>query len=224
MQAAMLAAYVRHAKNPDRLGADTAHLKGWAQLYEARASLAEQNPAFAQTLLPATATGATTPPNSLPLAPAGVRWAVDQDGANTITLTVDVAGVVAMIVQPPSGLTPFSPPLTLAPTRATTTFAAPTDGLYFVTLTVGGHPIAKLYVPVTRAAFRQFREDSRYLGFAFRPSVPRPDATYLGRLARLIGAEALARTGQSVAALAAIASATALGSPDDLLYPYPQPC
>lgn len=199
LQAEALAAYVRHAKRPAVYGAARKHLRLWAASYEARAAFAEQNPAFAQTLLPAAA--GLSAPNRLPLIPAGVRWAVDESAPNTVTLTVDVTGIVTFTVTAP-GRVPFAPPLTYAPTRATATFAAPVDGLYAVTLSAGKTILASLLVPVTRTEFGLFREQSRALAFAFKQHRPTPSSTYLAVLARLIGAEAAAQTGQKALALA----------------------
>lgn len=210
LQGQAVAAYVRHATHPERVGTGTAHLKLWARAYEGRAALAEQNPAFAQTLLPTSAGTVMPGAVGLPLVPAAVRWAVDEASPGTVTLTMDIAGAVTVLVQPPNKTAAFNPVMVLGLTRATTIFAAAVDGLYLLTLSVGGSPLATLYVPVTRTETRLFREDSRALRFAFNPQPPRPTPTYLARLARLAGAEALAVTRQPTAAAALLASARAL--------------
>lgn len=209
VQAAAVAAYVRHARHPERVGADAAHRRHWATAYEARAALAEQNPAFAALLVAPTGSAPTPGASGLPLLPAGVRWVVDQDGPGTVTLSVDVAGAVTLLVTPPN-LPAFAVVPVATATRATATFAAPVDGLYRVALAVGGAALAVLYGLVTRTEIRLFREDSRAQRLAFAP-LPRPlSPAYLARLARLAGAEALARTGQPLAAAAALASIRAL--------------
>ena len=214
------AAYLRHAAHPNR-GNDRAHLKLWAAAYEARAALAEQNPAFAQTLLPAGTAPAA--PDGLPLVPAGIAWAVDQPGApGTVTLTIDVAGGPGLSVLAPGATAPFRPAVLAGPTRSTCTFPAPLDGLYAVTLDLAGTKLATLYVPVTRAEFRLFRADSRAGHFAFRLAPARPCAAYVARLARLVAAEAAARCGDAPLALALLASARAVPAAPapTALYPY----
>lgn len=210
LQAEALAAYVRHAKRPAVYGAAQKHLRLWAASYEARAAFAEQNPAFAQTLLPAAA--GLSAPNRLPLIPAGVRWAVDESAPNTVTLTVDVTGPVTLQVQPPVGAS-FAVVPVLQATRATATFAAPVDGLYAVTMSAGTVALTRLLVPVTRTEFGLFREQSRALAFAFKQHRPTPSSTYLAVLARLIGAEAAAQTGQEKLALSLLLALRAVRPP-----------
>ncbi|GAC1589675.1 MAG: hypothetical protein NVS3B25_07450 [Hymenobacter sp.] len=226
LQAAAVAAYVRHAGHPNRVGASSAHRKLWGAAYEARAALAESNPATAQGLLPAS--GSSPLPHALPLVPAAVRWAVDESARNTVSLSVDVAGPVGVSVTAPGASTPLTPApvVTLTPTRASTVFPAVADGLYRVTLTLGSTALAALLIPVSRAEFRLFREDSRALGFAFRSVVPAPSPTYRARLALLAGAEAAARTGQAALAASLLAAVRALppAPTPPALYPFPRPC
>ena len=207
LQAQYVGDYVRHATRPAALGSVAAHAKHRAAAYEALAALAEQNPAFAQTLLPATGTSAQ--PNTLPIVPAGVNVAVDQSGAGTVDVRVDVAGTLILSVRTPAGLT-LTPVLTAAATGSSATFAAPTDGLYALTITVAGQLLTTLYVPVARAAYRLLREDSRAAGYGDHPALPSPSATYAERLAILIAAEAAARTGQAALATRLLAAALTL--------------
>ena len=216
------AAYLRHATHPNHSGADVAFERAWAAWYESKAALAERNPAYADTLLPATGAGVNAG-EGLPLLPAAVRWAVDESGPNTVRLTMDVAGGVSVSVLPPTGAA-FLPPVTLAPTRATTVFAAPADGLYLVTLTAAGTTLARVYVPVTRRGFGLLREDSRHLRQQFRLAPnPRPTDTMRLRLALLRGAECAAQSGQPTLALSLLARVRGLGSHTPALYPEPRP-
>lgn len=219
----MTAAVLRHATHPNRSGADVAILRLWALHYEARCAVAESNSAYAQTLLPTT--GATeTPGAGLPLVPAGVLWQVDAPGApGTITLTVDIAGAIMLLVLPPNAIAAIPVPVTLAPTRATAVFQAPVDGLYKVSVQVGGRTIVQLYVPVSRAEFGLLREDSRHLAYQFRAKPqPRPGDDYLERLALLAAAEAAAQTAHPELALAWLAAARSIAAPETptAIYPY----
>ena len=217
-----MTAYVRHAKRPGVFGAAQAHYTLWCSANEVRDALNEQNPAFAQTLLPATAGSAGPLPNAWPLVPAGVRWAVDETAPGTLTVTVDVAGPVAVRVVPPKPAAPFDAAVTLTATRATLTFPAVADGLYALTLSVAGSLLATVYVPVSRAGFRRFREHSRALRFGFRlPQPARPSAPYTATLARLIAHEAAAYTAQPVLAAKLLAAALAVPAPvtPTALYP-----
>ena len=220
-----MAAFVRHAKRPGVYGPAQSHYTLWTQAYEVRAAFNEQNPAFAHTLLPAT--GQNDPlPNAWPLVPAGVRWAVDEAAPGTLTVTVDVAGPVSIQVVPPAPVAPFAATVTLAPTRAAATFPAVADGLYTLKLSVAGSVLATVYVPVSRAGFRRFREHSRALGFGFRlPQATRPSEDYTATLARLIAHEAAAYTGQPALAARLLAAALAVPAPatPTALYP-PSSC
>lgn len=208
LRAQYVADYVRHARRAYVSGSVAAHFKHWAAAYEARAALAEQNPAFAQTLLP---TGDTPPPpNALPIVPAGVLWEVDKTAPGTLTVSVDVTGPVTLSVTAPTSSVPFLVFVTLTAGRASATFPAPADGLYALVLTAGPARLATLYVPVARAAYRLLREDSRGLAYGFRAALPTPSPALAERLACLIGAEAAARTGQPVLARALLAAARAV--------------
>lgn len=187
-------AYLRHAARPFVHGPAGEHLRLWASLYEARACLSEQNPAFASTLLPRGGF-IPLPAPGLPLLPTGVRWAVDEDSPGTVRLAVELAGGVSFSVLPPASER-FVPPVTELSTRTSTSFSAPLDGLYRVRVLVGAFVIARLYIPVMRVEFRRFRENSRAVAFGFRPVRPRPSGAYLQRLACLIAADAAAQTGQ----------------------------
>lgn len=204
-----VADYVRHARNPSHSGADVAHLKHWAQWYEASAMLAEQNPAVAVTLLPLL--GGPALPNALPLVPTGIHWQVDAPGSpGTVAVTLDVQGAVSVSVFQPTTPAVLHPTVSTTGTRVTFAFPAAIDGLYRVALRVGLTVLAYFLVPVTRTEFRLLREDSRYLRFQFRQAAPRPGAVYVGRLARLGTAEAAAVTNQPLLANALLASARAL--------------
>ena len=220
-----MAAYVRHAKRPGVYGPAQSHYALWASANEVRAAFNEQNPAFAQTLLPAT--GQNDPLlNGWPLVPAGVRWAVDEAAPGTLTVTVDVAGGASIRVVPPAPVAPFMAVVTLAATRATTTFPAVADGLYALTLSAGGSNLATVYVPVCRAGFQRFREHSRALRFAFRlPKSAAPTPEYTAVLARLIAHEAAAYTGQTTLAADLLKAALAVPAPRTPTALYPRrPC
>jgi hypothetical protein len=126
---------------------------------------------------------------------------------------VDVAGPVVLSVLAPGTSTPFTPQVTQLATRATTVFEARADGIYRILLTVGSTHLATLYVVVPRAEFRRFREHSRLLYFGATDTLPRPTGTYCGFLARLVAAEAAARTGQPDLASRLLDSARALPQP-----------
>lgn len=217
------AAVLRHVARPSAFGAADEHLRFWAAANEARYATLEGNLAFAAKLLPRTGE-VVEAGEGIPLLPAGVRWVVDEDGANTITVSVDVAaaqGVVAR-VTPPTGAA-FTVAGIADPTRATFSFPAGGDGLYAVALLSGGSPIATVYVPVTRSLHRSLREDSRALGYQFRRALPpTPSADYRLRLALLIGAESAAQTGQVALALSLLGDAGAVTpAPSPVaLYPY----
>jgi hypothetical protein len=213
-------AYLRHAARPFVHGPAGEHLRLWAGLYEAKACLNEQNPAFAASLL---RTGGFMPlvAPGLPVLPTGVRWAVDEEVPGTIKLAVDVAGGATFSVVPPGG-TAFAPTVTGLPTRASTTFPAKADGLYKVLISVGATTLATLYIPVMRAEFRRFRENSRALAFGFRAARPKPNDPYRQRLACIIAADAAAQTGQPALYAALMADALAIEqAPSPVaLYPY----
>lgn len=210
LQAQQRAAYVYQARHPGTQAG--ASLKLWAAVYEVRAALAEQNPAWAATQLPKWGQ-AVTAGVGLPLVPAGVWVALDEAGPGKITLSLAVAGPVTLTVLAPGATTPFSPLVVQQPTRATTIFDARADGIYRVTLTVGGVTLATLYVVVPRAEFRRFREYSRALYFGAGDTLPRPTELYCAFLARLVAAEAAARTGQPALAARLLDSARALPLP-----------
>ena len=158
--------------------------------------------------------------------PAGVRWAVDEAAPGTLTVTVDVAGGASLRVVPPAPLAPFLPTATLTPTRVTTTFPAVADGLYALVLMAGGSTLATVYVPVSRAGFRRFREHSRALRFGFRlPQAATPSPEYTATLARLIAREAAAYTGQTALAADLLQAALAVPAPRTPIALYPRrPC
>lgn len=188
-------AYLRHAARPSVLGPAGEHLRLWASLYEARACLSEQNPAFAATLLPMGGFVPLAAPG-LPVLPAGVRWAVDEDKPGTISLAVDVASPVTLSVLAPGATTAFTPTVVGLPTRASTTFPAKAEGLYQVVISLGATHLATIYVPVMRELFRRFRELSRALAFGFTSRRPRPTDNYQALLSCIITATAAAQTGQ----------------------------
>lgn len=220
LRAQYVADFVRHARRPSALGSVAAHFKHWAAAYEALAALAEQNPAFAQSLLPKE--DGYPVPNSLPVVPAGVLWEVDKAGPNTLTVTVDVAGGCAIQVSPPLGPA-FAATVTTTPTRTTATFPAAADGLYGLVLRVGTSRLAALWVPVARGEHRLLREDCRALGFGYRNVLPTPSPELAERLACLIGAEAAARTNQPALARTMLAAARAVPpAPTPTgIYPFP---
>lgn len=202
-------AYLRHAARPFVHGPAGEHLRLWAGLYEAKACLNEQNPAFAASLLPKAGFMPLAAPG-LPVLPTGVRWAVDdKDALGAIKLTVDVAGGASFSVIPPGGSV-FMPIVTGLPTRASTTFPAKLDGLYQVLISAGSTTLATLYVPVMRAEFRRFRENSRALAFGFHASRPNFSGPYLKRRACIIAADASAQTGRPDLYAAHMASAAAI--------------
>ena len=207
LQAQYVGDFVRHANQPAALGSVAAHEKHHAAAYEALAALAEQNPAFAQSLLPTVGTSAL--PNTLPAIPAGVLVAIDQSGAGTVDVAIDVAGPLTLTVLTPAGTT-LTPALTSTATRTTTTFAALADGLYTLALSVSGAALLTLYVPVARAAYRLLREDSRATGYGDHPALPTPSPVYAERLAVLIAAEAAARTGLGALSRLLLAAAVAI--------------
>lgn len=205
LTARCVAAYVRHARRPAVQGATDEHLRYWGSAYAARAAINDGNPVFAATLLPQPG-GELPIAGGLPLLPSGVRWVVDEAAPGRVTVTVDVvasAGVQAT-VTPPATEADTAPPVVMvqvAPTRTTLSFAAPADGLYLVALRTTGGPLATLCIPVQRRAFRQFREQVRHHGYAFRAAQPPllDRATRL-RLALLAGAESAATTNQTTLA------------------------
>jgi hypothetical protein len=207
LRAQYVADFVRHARRPNVAGTVAAHFKHWAAAYDALAALAEQNPAFAQTLLPA-AEGYPLP-NSLPVVPSGVLWEVDKTSPGTLTVTVDVAGALTLRVIPPTG-SDFIPALVVTPTRTATTFLAVADGLYGLVLAVGSTRLATVWVAVCRAEHRLLREDARALGYGYRNATPTPSDELAERLACLIGAEAAARTGQPELSRTMLAAARAV--------------
>jgi len=223
LEALVVAAYWRHARKPALHGPAGAHLMYWAAYYEALAALAENNPVFARTLLPGAGAGALAWPGvGLPLVPAGVLALVDKTRRNSISVTVDVAGPVTLSVLAPHATTPFAAVLTRTPTRASTTFDAPADGLYRLILSVGSTVLARVLVPVQRAEFRRFRENSRAQAHAFLGRKPRPHGAFKARLARIMAAEAAAQTGQPelFARLAASAAAVPTAPAPVALYPH----
>lgn len=215
------AAYLRHATHPNYAGVDVAFERLWGQWLEGKCALAESNPTYGAALL-----GSPSPVAvgvGLPLLPAAVRWAVDEAAPGTVSLTVDVAGGVGVSVTPPSGPA-FTPAVTTAPTRATTTFNAAVDGLYLVTLTAGGSVVARLYVPVTRREFSLLREDSRHQRHQFsHTTTPRLTPQMRLRLALLRGAECAAHSGLPDLAASLLARVRALGSYTPAIYPAPRP-
>lgn len=214
-------AYVRHARRPDVVGPVAEHRKLWGAHYEARAAAADENPAFAATLLPRTGALTVAGPG-LPVRPAGVRWAVDEAAPRTISLAIDVTGAITLSVQGPRSRVPFTPLVASGATRSTTVFDAAQDGLYTVRVLRAGSVMATLLIPVQRAAFARFRELSRALAFAFQTDRPRPTEEYDTLLALVIGAEAAAATGQAdlFAELSAAALAVPLSSTPTALYPH----
>ena len=219
LRAQASAAYRAYARDPGLVGPVGTHLAYWAAAYEVRAALAEQNPAFAQTLLPPAGAAYAAGPG-LPLLPAGVRWAVDEARPDSLTLTVDVAGPLTLSVTAPGTTQPVAAVVSQGTSRATATVDAPADGLYYVFLTTAAVRLVTLLVPVQRAEFRRFRENSRALAFAWGRTLPRPHGPYSARLARLIGAEAAARTGQAALFAALAASAAAVPVADSPLAIY----
>jgi hypothetical protein len=212
-------AYLRHARG--YAGADTAFLKLFTLRYELRAALAEQNPAFAATLLPVS--GASAPAGvGLPLLPAGILLRVDAERAGYVTITLDVAGPAALIVTPPVGPA-FAVALAAAPTRQTAAFKAPLDGVYALHLAAQGASLGTVYVVVSRREYALFRELSRALAFGFRPSPPRPSDDYLEMLACLVFAEASAQVGNPTRATQMLAAARAVTQAETPvgIYPYP---
>ncbi len=214
-------AYVRHVRKPRVLGNDTEHRRLSAAAYEARAAQAERNPVFAASLLPYKGI-APTPGDGLPQYPAGVRWEVAAAGTE-VKVTVDVAGPVTfhLVAPTPGALSRLN--ITTTPTRTTLLFLAPVDGLYALHMQVGTTLLGVLYVPVTRAEQRRFRENSRALAFAFRAEkLPRPGAAYHSRLALLMAMRAAALTGQPdlFARLAAAAAPIEMPPSPIALYPH----
>lgn len=212
LRAKSIAALVRHARDPRRFGASDEHERYWFACNAVRYALAEGNTVFAGSLLPATGEAARVG-EGLPVLPTGVRWAVDEAAPGTVTLTVDVAaaaGVTARVEPPETG--PFVPVVAAGPTRLTTTFTAPDDGIHIVSFFAGGTtPLFRVYVPVTRALFRSLREDSRQLAYSFRRALPpAADPVQRLRLALLIAGESAAQTRQLEVAVAAHERAEAL--------------
>lgn len=191
--------YVRYCRRPFIEG-NWASWRGLSRRsYEAAACLREQNPVVAAQLLPPNGVAVNGFPG-LPLLPSGIRFAVDDadERPNSIKLTVDAGGVVSMTVQPPNSTTTFLPIVTLTPTRASTVFDAPADGLYIVRLTVGTTTLTTVMVPVYRAEALKFRERSRLLGFQLHAANPRSNEAYDEHLALLYGLNAAGYTSQPV--------------------------
>lgn len=211
LQTQQRAAYVYQARHPGTQPG--ASLKLWAAVYEARAALAEQNPAWAAAQLPALGQPVGVAGVGIPLVPAGVRYALDEAGPGKLTLSLEVGGPVTFSVLAPGATASFAPLVAQLPTRATTVFDARADGIYRVALTTGSVHLATLYVLVPRAEFRRFREYSRLLYFGAGDALPRPAGAYCGFLARLVAAEAACRTGQPELATRLLDSARALPAP-----------
>jgi hypothetical protein len=78
LQAQQTAAFVYQARHPGTQAG--ASFKLWAGVYEARAALAEQNPAWATAQLPRPGSPSPLPGVGIPLVPAGVRYVLDEAG------------------------------------------------------------------------------------------------------------------------------------------------
>jgi len=195
-QEIMRAAHVKHAGGPSVANRFSLAYALWRIFYEARAALRDQNPGFAKKLLPKK--GLVLTALGFPMIPAGVRAAVDDTAPGTITVTVDVSATLTVRVTPPGSTTAQTLPALPGATRQTLTFPALVDGLYELTLLVGGSKLATIYVGVLRARMRDFRELSRHLAFDFKPGHnPKSTDDYDELLAVLYAADAAAATSQT---------------------------
>lgn len=190
-------AHLRHSSGRSIGGRFENAYQLWRKYYEAKATLNDQNPAFAAKLLPKNAPLVGRVLGFFPI-PAGVYWEVDKVVRGTVALTVDIAATVTVEVTPPDGSAKQNPVVTPTATRQSTTFSARVDGLYAVRIKAGTTTLTTLYVPVMRARFLDFRELSRYLAFDFKLG-QNPPATddYSEMLAVLYAADAAAATGQT---------------------------
>ena len=200
-------AFVLHAANPRVLGNDAEYRRVRAAAYEVGCLLAERNPVFAATLLDNDTTVVLAGPG-VPLLPTGTLSLVDADGAGTVTVALLVAGVTLTVTMPNG--TVLTPAVVAGNGRTSATFPALVDGLYTVRALVGGTALATLLVPVYRSQVAALRENSRAARYAFRQQVPAPTPEFTSRLARLYGAEALARLGNRTGYAQLIASAAAI--------------
>ena len=207
LQKTMQLAHVRHSADPRVHGRFSNAYQLWRKLYEARAALNDSNPAWAARLLPTIAPLAM-PVLGLPAVPTGILSLVDAAKPGTVSLTINVAGTLTLVVSPPGGGPVFNPTVTPGATQQTSTFLADVDGIYPVQIKAGGSTIATVYIGVFRALNLKFRQLSRELAYDFDSagSPPAYDA-YSELLAILYALDAALATGQLVIARQLLAAA-----------------
>ena len=190
-------AYLRDVRQPHVQGNDKQCRRLWFARYAAKAAAHDQNPVFAAKILPSTVYVSVSS-LGLPLHPAGIRYVVDDTRANTMTVSVEVAGPITLtLLSPVPGVLPQVGTPTYQPTRGTATFNVLSDGIYTLQIAVGLQRLAGIYVLVQRANFRAFRERVRLLAYDFRGGkFPLPDEETMLLLALMMAAEAAAQTGQ----------------------------